>query len=165
MKTANVFRNTVLSCTAAVLLFVPQLASSAVPQSGQITNVVMHQGGVMVGRLLDSQAQPVAGRQVALRQAKKVVATVETDKNGQFAVRGLRSGIYTLESGNSRSLVAAWNESAAPPTARPSVTIVVGDRQVVRGQDDNGRTPLVIGATGAIIAGAVTAIVIDDDAS
>ena len=176
MKRSNFWRSKVLSCTVA-LLFVPQMAFSAAPQSAQISDVVLHQGGVMVGQLVDAQAQPVAGRQVALRQATKVVATVATDKNGQFAVRGLRSGIYTLESGNSRGLVAAWNANAAPPTAHPSVMIVASDNQVVRGNDCGdcgdcsdcsdccGRRPLVIAAVGAIVAGGIVAIVVDDDAS
>ena len=164
-------RSRVLCCTMA-LLFVPQITFSASPQSAKITDVVLHEGGVMVGQLVDAQAQPVAGHQVSLRQATQVVATVETDKNGQFAVRGLRSGIYVLESGDSHGLVAAWNADAAPPTAHQSVMIVGGGNQVVRGNCAENccntccnHKPLVIAAVGAIVAGGIVAIVVDDDAS
>jgi hypothetical protein len=125
-------RSKVLSCTVA-LLFVPQLSFAAAPQSRKITDVVLHEGGVLVGQLVDAQAQPLAGQQISLRQANHVVATVETNKQGRFAVRGLRSGIYALETSNARGMVAAWNANAAPPTAHQAV-LLTSVNEVVRGQ-------------------------------
>lgn len=173
MKT-RFFRSKVLSCTVA-LLFVPQLTFAAAPQSRKITDVVLQEGGVLVGQLVNAQAQPLAGQQVSLRQANDVVATVETNKQGQFAVRGLRSGIYALETGNARGMVAAWNAKAAPPTAHQAVMLVGGDNEVVRGNCGDcfqnccnacgGPRPLVIATVGAIVAGGIVAIAVDNDAS
>ncbi len=170
----RLFKSKVLSCAVA-LLFVPQLCFAAAPQSRKITDVVLHEGGVLVGQVVNAQAQPLAGQQVSLRQANDVVATVETNKQGQFAVRGLHSGIYALETSNARGMVAAWNANAAPPTAHQSVMLIGGDNQVVRGNCCDcfnnccnacgNPKPLVIATVGAIVAGGIIAIAVDDDAS
>ncbi len=90
--------------------------------------------GLLVGTVLNTAAKPVAGLNVRLMHSDRVIATVTSDENGQFSVRGLRNGGHVLVVGDTRQAVRLWSEQAAPPTAVSGMAIIV-DEEVVRGQE------------------------------
>lgn len=124
-------------------------------------------GGVLTGMVLNTEAKPVAGLPVHLLHGEKLVATVHSDENGQFAVKGLRTGGHVLQVGTNQHPVRFWTSQSAPPSATSRMAIVV-DEVIVRGQscgDDGCEKPGVLGMIAAnpgpllLIGGAAAATI------
>lgn len=166
MKLLKKFRRWALGLAAASLLC-PQVAGAAqpVPQSQagavrtqKIKDIALRQGGLFVGQVVDRQGAPKTGTKVVMTQQSKVVAVAQTDKQGRFAVRGLRGGVYQVQVGRQASAYRLWTERTAPPSARPAA-LMVGDSNVALGQNGGGGlgtagTAIAVGAgTGVLIWG------------
>lgn len=120
-------------CIAAVAVSAHQANAADSPAGNRIADIMLHEGGTMVGVLVDSNGKPVAQEKIVLKQGNQVAAITQSNKAGQFAVRGLRGGVYQVEAGKHRSLVRAWTARTAPPAANQAVQLVTqGD--IVRGQ-------------------------------
>ncbi len=74
------------------------------------------------------------------------MATAVSNEEGQFAVKGLRSGVHVIQCSNTQQPVRFWTTASAPPTSVRNVSLVV-DNNVVRGQEG--------GTVGAILPFAV----------
>ena len=96
-------------------------------------DVALNDGGLIRGTVLSTAAQPVAGVAVAILHNENNVATVLSDKKGEFAVKGLRNGAHVLQAGTTRQIVRLWGINSAPPTAVENIAIVV-DEEAVQGQ-------------------------------
>ncbi len=124
--------------------------------------------GVLKGQLLWSpnaaQPGPVVGRTVKLLKGNQTVAVTRTDASGRFALSHLSAGMYrvvvTGPDGPGYRLCRVWTPSAAPPSARDRVDIVL-DGDPIRGQ---GPFPFMsfqqAAAVGAVVGGAVAIPVI-----
>ncbi len=113
--------------------------ASAVSKSNvQVTDVVLHKGGLLVGSFVGDKGEAVKANQVALRKDGKVIATATTNDKGQFGIRGLRSGVYEVATARGNGFFRLWSKETAPPSAHPAVIIVAGN-EVLRGQYEEER--------------------------
>jgi hypothetical protein len=161
--------------------------AGAAAGEGSATVVVHHvvlgpPNGVLIGQVIDpsSSAGPgshlvrnlsfqqaagaVANLRVALLREGRAVAITRTDQSGRFALRNLSQGLYQVvvdgPGSPSRRTCRVWGPSSAPPTARASVDMMLGEG-IVRGQ---GPFPILsfpqAAAITAVAAGAIAAPVI-----
>lgn len=118
---------------AAVGMMLPQSAMAAQPKDASQGDVALRTGGVFVGQYVDAQGAAVAGVDVAMHAGGKTVAVTKTDKQGRFAVKGLKTGQYDVVAMNQKQSFRCWDGKAAPPHARNGALIVTGS-DVVTGQ-------------------------------
>ena len=146
MKRGRIFRHAVLGL-ATLGLCIPRLAfAETTNQTPVVNDVVLQQGGTLVGHVVDHGNVPVEKVQVALYSNDKQLAANTTDKDGYFSFSGLNNGVYEVVTPEGSGVYRAWNENIAPPAAEPTALIVNGS-DVVRGQQPIGslRIPLLIG--------------------
>ncbi|MFH1921995.1 MAG: carboxypeptidase-like regulatory domain-containing protein [Planctomycetota bacterium] len=121
-------------CLAVVGLCIPQLALAAAPQAthGPVMNdLQLREGGVLIGQVVTPENVPAAGIHVSLRSGGRELNVAKTDKNGYFAFRGLKSGVYQLVTAEGQAGYRVW--AKAPPGAQ-SLALVVNGIDTVRGQ-------------------------------
>jgi len=126
-------------CLTAIGILMPQIILAAAPkaklaQQSIFTDIALHDGGVLVGRLAGNDSAIVANKEITVRQKTEVVAKIATDKNGQFIVKGLQGGIYQIESEYGVGQFRAWAPETAPPTAHQVAFLVPDNENVIRGQ-------------------------------
>jgi hypothetical protein len=124
-------KNTVCLTLAAVMSVGTPLMGAG-PLEIRSTDIAL-QSGLLTGKVVNTQAQPVAELPIQLLHGDTVIATVTSDENGEFAVRGLRSGGHVIRIGANQHPVRFWGAQAAPPAATSNIAIVV-DELIVRGQ-------------------------------
>ncbi len=130
-----------LAGLAMVGLCIPQAALAAVhSDSGQsvVADIQLHEGGILFGKVVNPQNMSVAGTEVSLYAADRVLAKAKTDRQGQFAFAGLRQGVYHLAAADGGGVLRAWPQKVAPPASQPQALIVSGEK-TVRGQMGGGR--------------------------
>jgi len=164
--------------TLAAVMSVGTPLMGAGPLEIRSTDVALR-GGQLTGRVLNTEAQPVAKLPIQLIHEDTVIATVTSDEKGEFAVRGLRSGGHVIRIGSNQHPVRFWGAQAAPPAAASNISIVV-DEQVVRGQgcgddgcgESSGLCGVPMNPAALLLIGGATAATLaitlndgDDDAS
>ena len=124
----------VLSAVLGLCLPQPLLAAAvAIDQKPVITDVVLMDGGVLVGQVVNPQGYGLANVPVSLRDHDKEIAKAVTDHDGYFAVRGLHGGVYQLVGAKSHRAYRLWTRGNAPPMSRRGALLVAGGN-TVRGQ-------------------------------
>lgn len=110
-------------------------AQSRKTKQGQavISDIRLASGGLLEGRLVDSQAQPVENARVAILHDGLEVAKAQTDINGSFQIGGLRGGVHQIAGPSGTATCRLWQEGMAPPSARDSAVIITRG-PLVRGQ-------------------------------
>lgn len=98
-----------------------------------VIDVKLGPGGVLRGRVVDTQGTGDARVEVLVRQATGGSVKTETDQHGDFSVRGLRGGMYQVVVGPTGRTVRAWAPNTAPPVARDALLVVI-PKNVVLGQ-------------------------------
>lgn len=121
-------------------------------EAGQTADIALVQGELR-GRLVNGQGLPLEGAMVDISNSDGSIAQTNTDAQGQFAVKGLKGGVYRITAGNETRAVRVWTERTAPPAAKPGLTIV-SQAPTVRGQF-GGVTPGMVLLTSGVIAGVV----------
>ena len=127
------------------------------------SDVVLHNGGVLQGTVMNTEGQPVSGVTVNILHNENSVATTVSSEEGKFAVKGLRNGAHIIEVGTKHQPVRLWGTDTAPPAAIENVAVVV-DEDAVRGQMFGGGGGMLGGGMlgsnigGLMIIGAATAI-------
>ncbi len=125
-----------------------------------VVHIALHRQGILVGQVVDRQGVGRKGEVVVIKSRRQIVASVKTQANGRFMIRGLRSGLHQIESRSSVASVQFWAAQAAPPAAKSAVILLADDKitqatEVVRGQGSE----ITIGPAqilgGAAIIGAV----------
>lgn len=133
--------------------------------------------GVLMGRVVDPCGDPgarhppspkgdnaVANLRVALLHNGHAMALTRTDRSGRFALTNLSPGRYQVLVDTPKSATCltcrVWAPSSAPPTARHSVDLMLGEG-IVRGQ---GPFPILsfpqAAALTGVVGGAIAAPVI-----
>jgi len=118
---------------ALVGVCVPAPAFAAAPAAPAIADIALQNGGVLHGQVVDLQNQPRANVPVVVVSGKQQLATGTTNKDGWFAFRGLRSGVYQLAVPEGSATYRVWAPETSPPAAQQAALLVTGDG-VVRGQ-------------------------------
>lgn len=109
-------------------------------QRALIADVSLQDGGVLVGRVIDTQRKPVASQKVRVVFQDKAVASVTTDQQGRFAIAGMKAGTHTIVTAHGSGTYQLWAPSTAPPSAEQNAVIIAQPGVVVRGQSsDLGR--------------------------
>jgi hypothetical protein len=129
-----------------------QPASQQRSAAVRVVDVALVDGGVLNGQVVDGQGAPKPNASVTVHQGKDAIATVTTDKNGDFAVKGMKGGMYVVSTQNVSGVVRAWSPETAPPSAVKGV-LLVPNSQAVRGQviDRFGVGAIVVGTIAATI--------------
>jgi hypothetical protein len=141
-------------CTLlAVVASLGIVSQSALAKGPAIPDVALQDGGVLQGQLLDKSGAAKAATPVVVAQKGKVVVVAMTDKKGEFRIRGLRGGVYQLESEHGKGVYRLWAPKTAPPAAKSGVLMIVDD-SIVRGQDGTDYGPAIRGAVvGGLVVG------------
>ena len=103
-----------LACLAVVVVIgQPQMLLAvevAPPNIGQRMEVprdiMLAEGGLLVGQLVNEQGAAMSMASVSLNSAGKEVARVTTDKTGNFRVKSLRGGVYSVEAKGHHGVLA-----------------------------------------------------------
>ena len=120
----------------------------------KVIDIGLKEQGLFQGRVVDHAGTPVQGAEVIVRQGQKEVAKLSTDEHGQFAVKGLKGGVYEVGSGKTIGAFRVWHEASAPPAAKEQALIILGQ---------NGERGAIGGMGGGVLlltAVALTALVL-----
>ena len=120
----------VITASSSVKVTTPS-ATKAKPLP--IIDIALAKDGVIRGRVLKVDGTPIDGARVHLKQKEKIVAALVADKEGRFAVKGLKSGLYQIDAPTGSGLYRFWTKETAPPSAKPQA-LLVAKAPVVRGQ-------------------------------
>jgi len=157
---------TVLSC---VCILISSEAASAAPIAAMSSDIELRSGGVLLGQIVDAQGVAVVLAPVLITNGIQEVARAQTDEQGNFAVSGLRGGVYKIASAGHQGVYRLWSPQTAPPSASQGLMVVVPS-DVVRGQcgchgmgNWIANHPLV--TAGAIGAGIAIPLAVSDDNS
>jgi hypothetical protein len=135
--------------------------------SPRIADVSLVEDGILQGQVVNGNGVAQAHVPVTVAHGNDVVATATTNQNGQFAVHGMKGGVYVVSAQGSAGVIRAWAPRTAPPSAVNGILLVPGD-QAVRGQlggfvDQYGGAALIIG--GMLVAVIWVVAEHNDDAS
>lgn len=132
----------IVTFSLAALLSLPLGALAAGPSktSGQQpaaastgVDIVLTQGGVLRGYVVNGQGVAVPGTEVKLTAPNGQKVVTKADAKGRFGYQGLAGGQYTLETELGSVACRAWTAKAAPPRTATSL-LMVHDAQIARGQ-------------------------------
>jgi len=149
MKTRRIVNGVMVSLAAiGFLLPQPLVAGNPAPTSA-VVDVALRDGGVLIGQVVDQQGAALGNVPVSLRYRDRDLAAAKTTKEGYFAFKGVRGGVYQLVSAQGHGVYRVWTPGTAPPAAQEGALVVSGNT-VVRGQQNCGgfrafiTNPLVI---------------------
>ncbi len=134
MKLLKLLQHSVVAL-ASVGLLVPQLALAAKPVASNsiVKDVALQNGGVLRGYVVDAQGKGLEREAVRVAANGTVVATSSTDANGHFAVAGLSTGVYQVQTATTSDTYRVWDANVAPPAAMQGA-MLVDNSETVRGQ-------------------------------
>ena len=121
---------------AQVRAWEPPARTAAPPppvKRAQINDIALGAGGELRGRVLDIQGRATDAYQVIVIQDGRQVGTVAVDKQGSFATRGLRGGMFQVAVAGNLYACRGWVQGTAPPAAVAQL-LVVPAGVVERGQ-------------------------------
>ncbi|QDU94577.1 carboxypeptidase-like regulatory domain-containing protein [Lignipirellula cremea] len=149
---------------AAAILLAGFASAGQAADAVKIHDVALRDGGVLVGQVVTTTGAPVKDAQLQLVQQGKTVVALKTNNNGQFGVKGLRSGVYQVSTAQSSQQVRVWAPGAQPPTAK-STMMVVEDQNVIRAQGGGMslQSKLLHGTAIGLGAGGLAVALSDDD--
>lgn len=133
----------VLVWTAVLGVVSPLSATGAEPgrdarhERTAIKDTVLGKSGVLRGRVYNAQGAPLPGVGVAVLTIDGKAVQSRTTDTGEFAVGGLKGGVYQVVAGHGSQVIRAWSDGTAPPSALRQV-LVVSDPRVVAGQHEPG---------------------------
>lgn len=124
---------------AVLSLCAPSLLGAAprVTNAPVIHDVVLRDGGTLLGQVVDPQGIARANVPVTIATGAQRPAVAQTNKSGYFAFSGLSGGVYRIQAGERVGLYRVWSARTAPPAAEQGVLVVDGTG-VLRGQPGAG---------------------------
>jgi hypothetical protein len=127
-----------------------------------VRDVLLGDGGLLAGYIVDRQGHPAAHAIVTVESATGVVKEVTAGADGKFAVTGLATGIHKVTSRGQSAVLRTWTQALAPPSASNGVLVVSEETATTRGQTSDEdqrrrrRCLLILGGFG----GAVTTVIV-----
>jgi len=129
-------------------------------------DVSLESDGRLLGRVVDASGRPLDGAVVTILQRDAVLGRTVTNARGEFAARGLTSGVYEIRTAQASGTYRVWPSAAAPPSSQRLVQLMSGTGPVVRGQlgyiDPYSVIDLGLGVT-AVSLSAVAVSRLEDD--
>jgi hypothetical protein len=124
MRIGKLVRCAVVSL-ATVGVCVPQLAfaQTTTPPAPAVVDIAMADGGTLHGQVVDLRGGSVAAMPVSVRAQNQEIARATTTSEGQFAVQGLRGGVYQVAAGEGQGVYRLWTADAAPPSAQKGAIV------------------------------------------
>ena len=121
-------RSTLTIGLCAMLVGQPALAAEThspvrVPT---VLDIELGAEGTLVGRVVDRQGIVQRDATVTVASEKGEALQVKTDRQGRFAVRGLRGGEYRLVADKQFVQTRLWRHATAPPHAKRQALVVIG---------------------------------------
>ncbi len=113
-----------------------EVAAKPVQAKTSILDVKLDQQGALTGYVVSEQGKPQVDQKVTIRQGRNIVADVTTDAKGRFEAKGLKSGVYQIESAKGSTAYRVWSDKSAPKTSKDYAVVVSGKQQIVRAQGD-----------------------------
>jgi hypothetical protein len=132
-----------LAWTAMLGMVLPVSAAGAEPtrdypnQRPAIKDAALGKSGILRGSVYNAQGVPLPGVDVAVLTIDGKAVQSRTTEKGEFAVGGLKGGVYQVMAGQGSQVIRAWSEGTAPPTAQRQV-LVISDPRVAVGQYEPG---------------------------
>lgn len=112
-------------------------AADAAQARTAIRDTALGKSGVLRGKVFNAQGMPLSGVDVAVLTTDGKAIRSRSTAEGEFAIGGLKGGVYQVVAGHGSEVVRAWSEGTAPPTAEQQV-LVVSDPRVAVGQWEPG---------------------------
>ena len=155
--------NRIVLCLAVIGLVVPQVPAAAAGQA-PIADVALTTEGLLRGQLVDRDGAAKANVPVTVYAAEQAVGQSRTDRQGNFAIRLAKGGVYRLSDGETSTILRVWTSQSAPPSAKSGV-LMVSDKDLARGQlgGDHPLLPFVLVV--GLAAGIAVAATAHHDAS
>jgi len=134
------------------------MTTPAAVEAPAVTDVALAEGGVLRGQVVDAQGVAVGDAAVTVHTQAGEVARTMTDRDGNFAISGLKGGSYTIWTGETGGQYRLWNAQTAPPVSAKGVLLVRGT--TTRGQDGNRfsqreRCLIMLSVLGGIVAAGI----------
>ena len=129
--------------------------------NNRIPEIVLTAGGTLTGRVCDHNGKAIEGAKVTLKESNKVVGTTMTNKDGVYAFKNLKNGVYYPSSGNTEGVFRVWTEKSAPPSAKHQHALLVMGENGARGQFGGIDPTLVVLTAGVIAAVVLSAVAIN----
>lgn len=175
MKWMERLRGLVVAAAAAGMVlsqfaYAASAGQPARPIPSIVRDVVLQEGGILTGQVLDAAGAPVAATPVAVVDQDRAVATALTGDDGRFAMTGVKAGVYQVATAKGVTVCRLWAPRTAPPSALPDALVVNGET-VVRGAMNGGGGVIGFLSNPWVLAGIVAAAIAvplaldDDDAS
>lgn len=119
----------ILIPTLVLALLTPTSVRAAGEQAvaSQPVDLALAPGGELRGQVLDHNGQPRAHCQVRISLGQQCVASVQTGKQGQYRVTGLRGGLHSITTNDGGTLCRFWAPGSAPPHAGDQLLLVSGE--------------------------------------
>lgn len=120
-----------------------------------IVDVSLIDGGVLQGQVVSPQGQVVTNAPIVLQQGNQEVAKATTDKDGRFALKGVKGGVYVVSTNGAVGVVRAWTPRTAPPSSVNGLLLVPGDTtaRAQLGPRNGGLGAIVmLGLVGTVLA-------------
>ncbi|MEM6799524.1 MAG: carboxypeptidase-like regulatory domain-containing protein [Planctomycetota bacterium] len=130
---ATRFRPLVALLVASLATPVAAVETAGKPERPTTDDVALTKEGLFAGQLVDPQGAPLADAKVRLFDASGKPVEGTTNELGQFAYRGVSSGLYYLQAGDAVQAVRVWPHKIAPPSAKKGV-LLISKEETVRGQ-------------------------------
>jgi hypothetical protein len=80
----------------------------------------------LTGTVVDGASMPQANHEVWLASEDGRIMRTRTDASGQFKVRAISPGIYSIDTPNGGGRFRIWNAKDAPRDTQRNVLLVVG---------------------------------------
>lgn len=149
-----------------------QAAGHQIPVSLEMEHVVLHDGDVLQGALVDTNGQPVEGQTVLLASAGTILMTAKTNEEGRYAFRNVDEGVYQLVSTGKAANYRVYG-SDAPANAKQGVIHVLSPEMVRAnlGGRPGGNLNTILGSTSRtalyaaafVVAVSAVAIAVNED--
>ena len=130
-------------------------------QANHVPDLQLTATGMMSGRVCDHSGKVIEGAKVVLKQGNKEIAQTVTDSEGGYSFKNVKGGVYQVTSGNTEGVFRVWSEKSAPPSAKASALLVMGENGA-RGQFGAVDPTLVLLTGGVIAAVVLSAIAVSD---
>lgn len=130
MKTYR-FQSLAATVSCIGMLLSPVATAAPVGQPSAPADVALSADGVLIGQVVNAQGAALQQAPVSIAQDGHEVIRVVTDAKGEFAVRGLRGGVYQIITPGRQGSYRIWAPRTAPPAASNGLLAVAGDSAVL----------------------------------